>query len=42
MMDRSPFVALVHHVNPLGINKSEQMGAIERIAQAMPINPELL
>ncbi len=42
MINPSHFVALVHHVNPLDINKREQRGAIERIAQAIPINPDLL
>ncbi len=42
MMDRSHFVASVHHVNPLDIYKIEQMGAIERIAKAIPINHDLL
>ncbi len=42
MMDRSYFVASVNHVNPLDINKSEPMGAVERIAQAIPIHPDLL
>lgn len=42
MMDRSPFVAPVNHVNPLDINKREQRGAMERIAQALPINPDRL
>ncbi len=41
-MDRSHFVASVHHVNPLDINKLEQIHAIERIAQAIPIHPDLL
>lgn len=37
MMDRSHFVALIHHVNPLDIIKldiikREPMGAMERIS----------
>ncbi len=32
MIDRSRFVASVHHVNPLDINKLGQIHAIERIA----------
>ena len=32
MIERSHFVASVHHVNPLDINKIEPMGAIGRIA----------
>ena len=42
MMDRGHFVAPVHHVNPLDINKIEQMGAIERTAKAIPFHPDLL
>ena len=40
MMERSPFVAPVHRVNPLDINKSERKGATERMARAFPINPD--
>lgn len=42
MIDLNHFVASVHYVNPLDINKSERMGAMERIAQAIPIHPDLL
>ena len=42
MIDRSHFVASVHYVDPLDIIEIEEMGAIERIAQAIPINPDLL
>ena len=42
MMDRSRFVASDPHVNPLDIKIIEPMGAMERIAQAMPIDPDPL
>ena len=42
MIDRRHFVASVNHVNPLDINMIEQLNAIERIAQAIPINRDLL
>ncbi len=32
MINRSPFVASVIHVNPLDITRKEQIHAIERIA----------
>ncbi len=41
MIDRSHFVASVSDVNPLENNKIERMGAIERIGQAISINPDL-
>ena len=42
MLDRSPFVASVNHVNRLDIIRIEQTGTIERMAQVFPINPDLL
>ena len=42
MMDRSHFVAAVNHVNPLDINKIEQLNAMERIGSTIPINRDLL
>ena len=41
-IDRSHFVALINPVNPLDINRIEQIHAIERIAKAIPLNPDLL
>jgi hypothetical protein len=41
-IDRSHIVASLDPVNPLDINKLEQIHAIVRIANAIPINPDLL
>ncbi len=42
MRNRRHFVGSVHRVNLLDINKIEKLNAIEWIAQAIPINPDLL